>query len=665
MSLTFTMAPEIRRAFFVLAGVIAMVMLVWAARFDPMPPAEFSFQNGTDPKTLDPHRATGQPESRIIFNVFAGLLQALPMGEPDPDTGVQPMGAQPAIAKSYQVSPDGKTYTFQLREDAVWSDGVPITSADFVWSWTRMLHPETLCQYGFQLYSLPHAEAYNTGEVTIGDRVEVELWDRPGDVPGGDSDINNFPRGTMRYGTLKDIIKPDEPELPETMAADDRDRKLARWKEDWVFRIELASESEDGEVNWDDVVGTQDYCRHPLTSQAATEDTQATHGVLIAFNKLGAVRAPNDHTFIVQLNAPVPYFPDLLAYYPTFALPKHCIEEHGVPMWTKAENIVCNGPYKVAARLLRDRVRLVKNEKYFDADEVAIETIDAMSTESGNTALNMYETGQIDWVYDPPSLLLDELRDRDDFIPAPMLSVYFYRINTTRPPMNDVRVRRALAMAINRDQIVSQITKAGQIPAYTLVPPGIAGYESPPGFKPDINEAKRLLSEAGFPGGRGFPKVTILYNTQSMHRAIAEVIQQQLLNTLNIKVELQNMEWGSYLDKVDQLNYDIARAGWVGDFADPTTFLDLWVTDGAQNSTGWGNENFDQLLKDAAEAGGEPDKRMKLLSQAEAIWIEEMPVIPMYFYVSKNLVKPYVEGFSPTPQDRHPFHLLRLRKDAK
>lgn len=659
------MPPEVRRAFLILAGIVAVAMVVWAARFQPLPPADFSFQNGTDPKTLDPHRATGQPESRIIFNIFAGLLQALPDGPPDPETGVQPMSAQPSIAKSFTVSEDGKTYTFDLRDDAVWSDGVPITSEDFRWTWTRMLHPETLCQYSFQLYQLPHAEAYNSGAVNVGDRVEAELWDRPDDVPGGDSSIQNFPRGTIRYGTLVEILKPDEPTYPESMSDDGREKAKAAWKEDWVYVINVCEIAEDGSVDWDDTSQQETFSINAVTSPVANDDTQPTHGVLIAFDKLEAIETPDSQTLIIRLKTPVPYFADLLASYPTFLVPKHCIERFGAPLWTKDNQIVCNGPYKIERRLLRDRIRLVKNATYFNADQVSIETIDAISTESGNTALNMYETGQLEWVYDPPSLLLDELKDRDDFHPGPMLSVYFFRINVTRPPMDDVRVRRAVAMAIDRDQIVNQITKAGQIPAYRLVPPGIAGYPSPQGFKPDVEEARRLLAEAGYPGGRGFPKLTLLYNTQAMHRAIAEVLQQQLLNSLNIKIELQNMEWGSYLDKVDQINYDIARAGWVADFADPTTFLDLWVTDGAQNNTGWGNSRFDELLKEAEVAGDQPEKRMRLLSEAEKIWIEEMPVIPMYFYVSKNLVKSNVEGFFPTPQDQHPFHLLRMKEEKE
>jgi oligopeptide transport system substrate-binding protein len=659
------MPLELRRAFVILALLVVGLAVIWATRFDAMPPADFSLQNGTDPKTLDPHRATGQPESRILFNVFSGLLQMLPDGKPDPETGLQPMSAQPAVAERFEVSDDKLTYTFHLRDDAVWSDGTPITSHDFVWSWTRMLHPETACEYNFQLFALPHAQAYSAGVVAVGDRVEVELWDRPfpdgrTEAQTGESNIQNFPRGTIKYGTLKAIRKPPEPTFQEDVDEDAKSGVLADWQSAWVYVVDVAKLKEDGQVAWDDVIETQSFCAEP-TSELADESTERIHHVLIAFDKLGSMEAPDDHTFIVNLKDPLPYFPSLTAYYPLFPVPQHCIEEYGMPMWTKPENMVSNGPYQIELRRLRDRVRLRRSPTWFDADTVKIETIDALSTEGQNTALNMYETGQLDWVTDPPTALMETLRDRDDFYAAPMLSLYFYRINVTRKPLDDPRIRRAIAMAIDRKQIVEQVAKAGQVPAYSLVPPGIAGYESPPGFEPDVEKAKALLAEAGYPNGRGIPKITILYNTSEGHRAIAEVIQQQLQNSLNIKLELQNMEWGSFLDKTSQIDYDIARAGWIADYADPNTFLDLWVTDGPQNSTGWSNPAFDDLIQQAA-AESDAVRRMKMLAEADAIWIEEMPVIPMYFYVSVNIAKPRVEGFFPSPQDLHPFQLLRIKE---
>ncbi|MEM6690996.1 MAG: peptide ABC transporter substrate-binding protein [Planctomycetota bacterium] len=656
------MSLEIRRACFAFAGFFAIGMLIWAARFEAIAPAEFSFQNGTDPKTLDPHRATGQPESRIIFNVFSGLLQSLPTGEVDPDTGVHSMDAAPALAESFTVSDDGLEYTFKIREDAKWSDGTPITAEDFRFSWTRMLHPETLCQYAMQLHDLPHARAYNESLVAVGDQVEVELWDRPRDEPDGDGDIQNWPRGTIVYGTIKKIAKPPEPKFAPEVDADEKERKLAEWKERWVYEVDTCSTNAGGKPLWDQSTEIREFCQLPRESSIATAKTEACHHVLVAFDQLDAIRIPDPHTLIVTLKQPVPYFPQVLAYYPTFIVPRHIIEEHGSPLWTKPENIACCGPYTVGERLLRDRVRLVKNPQFYDRDNVSIETIDAVSADSQNTALNMYETGQLDWVYDPPSLLLEELKQRDDFTSAPVFIVYFYRINTLREPFDDPRVRRAIAMAIDRKQIIDKIAKAGQLPAYNIVPPGMPGYESPPGFEANLEEAKRLLAEAGFPNGQGFPKQIILYNTQDMHRAIAEVVQQQLLNRLGIRVDIQNMEWGSYLDKVDQLDYDIARAGWVGDYADPTTFLDLWISTNQNNSTGWANEEYDALMEKAKRLGGDPEARMRALAEAEAIFIENLPVIPFYFYVSKNLVKPRVQGLFPTPQDRHPFQLLSIEQ---
>ncbi|EMI43869.1 peptide ABC transporter substrate-binding protein [Rhodopirellula sp. SWK7] len=661
------MPPELRRLFVILAVVVMGIAVVWATRFDSMPPADFSIQNGTDPKTLDPHRATGQPESRVLFGIFSGLLQMLPEGDPDPVTGLQPMSPQPAVAESYDVSDDKLTYTFHLRDDAVWSDGVPITSEDFVWSWTRMLHPATACEYNFQLFSVPFAEQFSSGVVDVGDRCEVELFDRPNpdgttEADTGELNIQNFPRGTMRYGTLREIRKPPEPEFANGATEEDREERMLNWQESWVFVVDVAEVNESGEVDWDGPTTQQTFTADP-DSPVADEDTQRVHNVLVAFSKLGGIETPDDHTLRVNLKDPLPYFPSLTAYYPLFPVPRHVIEKHGMPMWTKAENIVSNGAYVVGMRRLRDRVRLVKNPRWFDADSVAIETIDALSTEGQNTALNMYETGQIDWVTDPPTALMETLKQRDDFYAAPMLSVYFFRMNTTRKPLDDPRVRRAISMAIDRQQIVDQVAKAGQVPAYALVPPGIAGYEPPPGFKPDLAEAKRLLTEAGYPGGRGIPKITVLYNTSEGHRAIAEVVQQQLQNNLNVKLELQNMEWGSFLDKTNQIDYDIARAGWIADYADPNTFLDLWLTDGPQNSTGWSNAEFDRLLKSAA-AESDAETRMKLLAEAEAIWIDEMPVIPLYFYVGINMVKPRIKGFFPSPQDLHPLHLMSIDETA-
>ncbi len=635
-----------------------MVAVGWASLFETTPPAQFSLQSGTDPKTLDPARATGNIEGRVLYELFEGLLQMLPAGEPDPETGLQALTPQPGMAESFELSSDKRRYTFHLRDNIRWTDGTPVTSDDFAWSWQRLLHPATACEYTFHLYGLPYAQAYNEGTVEVGDRVEVELWDRPGETPTSPANVKHYPRGTIRYGTLKEIRKPPEPTEQEKS----RDESVELdWQDGWVYVVDVVEPRADESIDWDASATTMTFTSK-TNSPVADTDSERTHGVLVAFDKLGSVETPDAKTLIVNLTDPIPYFPNIVAFYPLFPVNRNCVETHGSPMWTNVENIVTNGPYRLNMRRLRDRVRLVKNDDYYAADKVSLESVDFLSLEGQNTALNMYETGQIDWVTSPPESLLDELKKRKDFYNAPQLSVYFYRLNVERPPLDNPLVRRAIAMAIDRQEIVDEVTKTGQIPAYTAVPPGLAGYQSAVGFKEDVGEAKRLLVEAGFPGGRGIPKLTILYNTLEGHRAIAEVIQQQLQNNLNIGVELQNMEWGSFLDKVQQFDYQIARAGWIADYPDPNTFLDMWVSGGPQNNTHWSNKKYDQLIADAAKEG-DPAKRLLILRDAEQIWVDEMPVIPLYFYTSINLVKPNVKGFFPSSQDLHPLQLLRFEND--
>jgi len=654
------LAPEVRRAFLIIAALVVLVAVVWASFFKGIPPAQFSLQSGTDPKTLDPARATGNIEGRLIYELFEGLLQMMPEGEPDAESGLQAMTPQPAMASSFELSDDKKRYTFHLRDDIRWTDGTPVTSRDFAWSWQRFLHPATASEYTFHLYGVPHAQAYNQATVKIGDRVEVELWDRPGETPDSAPNFQHYPRGTILYGTLKEIRKPTEPTAAgkEANAGAELD-----WKEAWVYVVDVAEELADGTVQWDRQTKAMTFSAD-RSSSIADDSTQRIHGVMIAFDKLGSLETPDDQTFIVNLTDPIPFFPNIVAFYALYPVNRKCLERYGSPMWTSVENIVTNGPYKLQMRRLRDRLRLVKNEDYYAAENVAMETVDFLSLEGQNTALNMYETDQIQWVTDPPSTLLDVLKEREDFYNAPQLSVYFYRLNVDRPPLDNVLVRRAIAMAIDRKEIVEEVTKVGQIPAFTVVPPGLAGYESATGFKCDVAEARRLLAEAGHPGGRGIPKLTILYNTTEVHRSIAEVIQQQLQNNLNIGIELQNMEWGSFLDKVQQTDYQIARGGWIADYPDPNTFLDMWVTGGPQNNTNWSSPKFDNLIAAAAKEG-DPATRLDILRQAEQIWVDELPAIPIYFYTSINLVKPNVKGFFPSAQDLHPLQLLRYADDPE
>jgi oligopeptide transport system substrate-binding protein len=386
--------------------------------------------------------------------------------------------------------------------------------------------------------------------------------------------------------------------------------------------------------------------------------------VLPDFDGQVGVRAVDDQTLVVTLDHPTPYFLHLVAFFPLYPVPRQCVERHGSPQWTRPENLVQSGPYQIAFRRIRDRIRLVRNPRYWNASAVQLEVIDALAVNSATTNLNMYLNGEVDWIASVPNAMIPQLRQRQDFLTAPMLTTYFYRVNVTRPPLDDRRVRAALNLAIDKRQICEAVTRGGQVPARGFVPPGIAGYHGAETGEFDVPQARRLLAEAGYPGGRGLRKLQLLYNTSEAHQDIAEVVQQQWKSHLGIDVELRNLEWGVYLDAVTKREYDIARAGWIGDYPDPNTFLDMFVTGGTNNQTGWGDARYDQLIREA-QTTPDPHTRLAQLAEAETILMRELPILPIYFYVSINMVRPYVRGFAANILDVHPLHLLEVDAEEK
>jgi oligopeptide transport system substrate-binding protein len=639
-----------RRMFPYLVAVLAVGSLAWAVTFGTLPEADFSFNNGDEVKTVDPAKAEGSPEHRILEALYEGLLRQTPIAD-EPEDGLMPMAPRQGVAEyPPEVSEDGKTYTFKIRPEARWSNGRPMTAHDFVWSWRRTLHPETASQYSYQLHYLAGAQAYNQAAVEIGDRVEVEYGPRK-------FDLQPFPRGTMAHGVLREIIKSPEPQFAEGTPEEEKADPLADWKRTWVYRVEVKPER-DGEIQWSEPGEERRFAKE--VSPLASAPPMKIRQILPHFESTVGAEAVDDRTLVVTLDSPTPFFEHLVAFYTLYPVNRECVEEHG-PGWVKPENIVGNGPYLLKARRLRDRIRLVKNPHYWGADEVSLEVIDAFPVKSETTALNMYLEGQLDWIITVPNTIIPILKERPDFKAAPALITYFYRLNVDRPPLDDVLVRRALNAAMNKQEIVDQVTRAGQLPARGLVPPGMTGYEGAECGEYDVGEARRLLAEAGYPGGRGLPTVEILYNTSEGHRAIAEVIQQQWKQNLGINVELRNLEWGVYLDTVTNTRFQVARAGWIADYPDPNTFLDMFVTDGPQNNTNWSNPEYDDLIEQAAREVN-PQRRMQILQDAEQILMDELPIIPIYFYVTTHMVKPHVHGFHPNVQDDHPLHRLRVEK---
>ena len=483
------------------------------------------FGNGDEPQELDPHIVTGVPEHHILTALLEGLVLK------DPVT-LEPI---PGVAKSWEISEDGKLYTFHIRDNAKWSNGDPVTAEDFRWSWWRALQPALANQYAYMYNPVKNADAYMRGEI-------------------------------------KD------------------------------------------------------------------------------FSQVG-VRVLDEFTLEVELENPTPYFLQLLDHYSMFPVHRPTIEKFGKPdergsKWTRAGNFVGNGSFTLKEWKLNKYIDVAKNPEYWDADTVKLNGIRFYPIANTTTEERMFRAGQLHYT---GTLPIDKIpvykKEHPEFLQiAPYLGTYFYRFNLKREQLQDLRVRRALSLALDRRAIVENVTKGGETIALTFTPPDTLGYNADPmeGYNPD--KARQLLAEAGYPDGKDFPVIELLYNTSEGHQKIAVAIQQMWKRELNINITLVNQDWKVYLDSVDTFNYSIARAGWIGDYVDPNTFLDMWVTDGGNNRTGWSNQRFDEIVLKLAPRAPDRETRYALLREAEAILLEELPMLPIYIYTNKSLIQTSVKG---------------------
>lgn len=375
----------------------------------------------------------------------------------------------------------------------------------------------------------------------------------------------------------------------------------------------------------------------------------------------------DERTFRIRLVAPTPYFLWMLGHhYSWWPVPISVIEQHGgltdkSNPWTRLGNIVGNGPFVLNEWRLNQVISVTPNPHYWDKETVKLKEIRFYPITSADTEERAFRSGQLHLTQRvPPQKIEVYKRENPEALHiSPYLGVYFYRINTTHSVLTNKLVRQALARAVDRKAIVENITKAAQIPAHHYTPPNTAGYTAQARIPTDFQEARELLAEAGFPDGEGFPNLEILFNTDEAHRAIAEAIQQMWRKNLNINVSLLNQEWKVYLDSQDTLNYHISRAGWIGDYVDPNTFLEMWQTSNGNNDTGWSNKKYDELI-DQARVAGSSEERYEFFQQAEAILLEEAPVIPIYFYTRPYLLKPSVKGWYDTILDHHPYKHVYL-----
>jgi oligopeptide transport system substrate-binding protein len=388
---------------------------------------------------------------------------------------------------------------------------------------------------------------------------------------------------------------------------------------------------------------------------------------------LVGVHALDKFTVRAELNHPTAFFLDLCAFPTLYVVPHQTIEKYG-DRWLMARPLPSSGPYELAAWRLNDKVRLKKNPRYWDAANTQSEIIDLLPVGSPITSLNLYENGQADIVWDKdlvPVELLDVLLKRPDFHTFNYLGTYFIRLNVTHKPFDDPRVRRALALAIDKNRIVKKITRAGEQPASHLVPDGTANYLPPAGLEYNPELAKKLLAEAGYPGGKGFPRFNYIFNAAAggaakIHENVAIELQQMWRDTLGIEMELRQLEWKVYLGAQSHLDYDTSRSSWIGDYNDPQTFLGMFTSDDGNNRTGWKNKEYDALIQEANE---QPDlaARAKIFQQAETLLVrDEVPVIPLFFYVGINYFDTNkISGIYQNILDNHPLQYIRKIKPQK
>lgn len=378
------------------------------------------------------------------------------------------------------------------------------------------------------------------------------------------------------------------------------------------------------------------------------------------------LRAPDDHTFEITLHAPTADFLLIILHHSFLPVHRATIERHGniaqrSSGWTLPGRHVGNGPFRLSSWRPNTLIEVERNPYYWDAETVRLDGMRFFPIEDENTEERAFRAGQLHITQGVPANMRERYREErpDEIRFDPLSAVYFYRINSTRPPLDDVRVRSALSLALDRGQIVRTVTRGGERPAYALVPSPTGGYEPPQGLVGyDPEQARALLAEAGFPEGRGFPRVELLYNTSDNHRRLAEAVQQMWRRELGISVTLQNQEWQVYLDSTQNMAYDISRAGWVGNLF-PLTFLRVYLSDSANNQTGFASEEFDALIGDARHTLDE-GRRFALLREAETLLLEENVILPLYWYTNPFLIHPAVRNWNPHPIDQRPYKFVEL-----
>ncbi len=591
----------------ILSVVFLLLILVTALMWKETPPRAELNIGYSALQTLDPQQMRSEEDIRVGYALFEGLTSF----------DSQTFTIKPGVAQSWEISADRRTFTFHLRHDAKWSDGRPINAEDFRWSWWHGMMPDQAAEYSYFLMFIKGAKAYNqwcTDELT-------------------------------RINKLTDPA--------ERLAAAEK-------------RVEASRRKFDELVTGVKVVD-------PYTLQLQTEDF-------------------------------LPYFLEVTACWPLFPVPRHALERvthidgstlmyRRDKQWTRPSNapatMIGNGPFRlVTARFKRD-MYMVANEHYWNAANVGVKSIQMTCYADPSASFTAYETGSIDLMFSAQSLefcseLLEAQREgkRKDVHDFDSYGTYYFLFNNSpklasgeKNPLADVRVRRAFARVVDKKALVENVTRVRQTPANVFIPVGaIGGYHSPKGLpclsdakdenerKQIIETAKRELADAGYPDGKGFPAITIVYNADGGHKLVSDFLRDTWARTLNVHMDLQTLEFKVLLDRRSEGAYVIARSGWTGDYSDPTTFLNLFRTGNGDNESKFSDPKVDALLEEA-DRTVDPQKRFGLLEEVERIAMDdEVPFLPLYHYKLVHLYNPdRISGVTLHPRNMQMFAEIRVK----
>lgn len=383
------------------------------------------------------------------------------------------------------------------------------------------------------------------------------------------------------------------------------------------------------------------------------------------------VTAINDYSLELILENQTPYFLELLNHYAWFPVHPPTIEKFDAfarigTKWTKPENFIGNGPFKLSEHKINSVIEASVAETYWDRNQTRLSAIKFYPIETADTEERAFRTGYLHVTQTVSSDRIEFLKqNHPEWIHfEPYLGTYYYRFNLEKPPFDDVRVRKALSLSVNRDLLVEKVLKGGQLPAYCFTPPNTGGFTAKEGYGYNPKKAKQLLdSYLKEKGMDELPPFELSYNTSEGHKKVAEALQAMWKKALGIEIQLLNMEWKVFLSTISNGDYSIARAGWIGDYVDANTFLHLWRTGDGNNLTGWSNADYDLSLQ-LAEQSLEPLERFTHFQKCEDLLADEVPILPLYFYVQVSLRHPTVKGWYPTLLNHHPYKYIHLEAEA-